>query len=72
MHPMDTTLHLDHARPMAVEPALHDHVRVPDGREGEVIGFYRRTCESVLVLFETGDSHEFSAPDVEVVGTAGI
>ena len=46
-------------------PALRAHVRVPDGREGDVIGFYRRDDESVLVLFSSGDSHEFLVADVE-------
>ncbi|HEX7581685.1 MAG TPA: hypothetical protein VF321_01240 [Gaiellaceae bacterium] len=51
----------------AYQPALHDHVRVPDGREGDVIGFYRRDDESVLVLFSSGESGEFLAPDVETL-----
>ena len=43
----------------------HDRVRVPDGRLGEVIGFYRREQESVLVQFASGGSSEFLASDVE-------
>jgi hypothetical protein len=50
-------------------PALHDRVRVPGGREGEVIGFYRRTNETVLVLFSSGKSDEFPEPDVELVAS---
>jgi hypothetical protein len=42
----------------------HDRVRVPDGRVGEVIGFYRRQDESVVVLFSTGRSDEFLTTDV--------
>jgi hypothetical protein len=42
----------------------HDRVRVPDGRIGEVIGFYRREQESVVVLFPSGRSHEFPTADV--------
>jgi hypothetical protein len=42
----------------------HDRVRVPDGRVGEVIGFYRRQDESVVVLFPTGRSDEFLTTDV--------
>jgi hypothetical protein len=42
----------------------HDHVRVPDGRVGEVIGFYRRQHESVVVLFASGRSDEFLTTDV--------
>jgi hypothetical protein len=32
----------------------YDHVRVPDGRIGEVIGFYREADEKILVLLDTG------------------
>jgi hypothetical protein len=39
----------------------HDRVRVPDGRIGEVIGFYRRADETVLVQFASGLSDEFLA-----------
>jgi hypothetical protein len=42
----------------------HDRVRVPDGRIGEVIGFYRRQDESVLVLFASGRADEFLTSDV--------
>ena len=44
----------------------HDRVRVPDGRVGEVIGFYRRQHESVVVLFATGTSDEFLTSDVKL------
>jgi hypothetical protein len=37
------------------EPALHDRVRVDGGREGTVIGFYRRDAEAVLVSFAGDD-----------------
>lgn len=43
----------------------HDRVRVPDGRVGEVIGFYRRQHESVVVLFVSGRTDEFLTTDVE-------
>jgi len=46
-------------------PALHDRVRVPDGREGEVIGFYRRKDESVVVRFSPNEFDQFLMPDVE-------
>jgi hypothetical protein len=42
----------------------HDRVCVPDGRIGEVIGFYRRQDESVVVLFSSGQSDEFLTTDV--------
>jgi hypothetical protein len=38
---------------------LYDRVRVPDGRVGSVIGFYRRDVVSVVVLFDSGDSGQF-------------
>ena len=46
---------------------LYDHVRVRDGREGQVIGFYRREHDSVVVRFPTGDSDEFFTPEVDPV-----
>jgi hypothetical protein len=42
----------------------HDRVRVPDGRVGEVIGFYLRQHESVVVLFASGRADEFLTTDV--------
>ena len=44
----------------------HDRVRVPDGRVGEVIGFYRREYESVVVLFPCGRSAEYLISDVRL------
>jgi hypothetical protein len=53
-------------RPLVVpRVGYHDRVRVPDGRIGEVIGFYRRECEAVLVLFSSGVSAELLLTDVE-------
>jgi hypothetical protein len=49
-------------RPETIE--TQDSVRVPDGRVGEVIGFYRREYESVVVLFATGVSSEFLTSEV--------
>jgi hypothetical protein len=49
----------------AYAPALHDRVRIPDGRAGEVIGFYRRTAESALVQLESGESIEVLVTDVQ-------
>ncbi len=43
----------------------NDHVLVPDGRVGVVIGFYRRQDESVVVLFPCGNSDEFLTTAVE-------
>jgi hypothetical protein len=50
-------------RPEAIE--TRDNVRVPDGRVGEVIGFYRREFESVVVLFASGRSSEFLTSEVQ-------
>lgn len=50
-------------RPEEVE--THDQVRVPDGRVGEVIGFYRREHESVVVQFAGGRSGEFLTSEVK-------
>ena len=53
-----------HVRPEKID--AHDRVRVPDGRVGEVIGFYRRQHETVVVLFATGASDEFLTSDVKL------
>jgi hypothetical protein len=43
----------------------HDRVRVPDGRNGEVIGFYRdEVVEQMLVLFDTGGSRRYPRADL--------
>jgi hypothetical protein len=56
---------------LAMHPAItpepinaHDRVRVPDGRIGQVIGFYVREIQSVVVLFAAGMSDEFLLSDV--------
>jgi hypothetical protein len=50
-------------------PALarHDHVRVPDGRIGEVIGFYREDDEPMLVLFGSGDTRRYGRADLRLM-----
>ena len=42
----------------------HDRVRVPDGRNGEVIGYYRDEVEHMLVLFDTGGSARYLRSDL--------
>jgi hypothetical protein len=37
----------------------YDRVRVPDGRTGEVLGFYCAEDERMLVLFDTGGSWRY-------------
>jgi hypothetical protein len=47
--------------------ALHARVRVPNGRVGSVIGFYRGPEEeSVVVGYDRGDSGAFPACDLIV------
>jgi hypothetical protein len=47
--------------------ACHDRVCVPDGRVGEVIGFYRRDEESVLVSFSVGAAAAFLTTEVSAL-----
>ncbi len=48
--------------------ACLDHVRVPDGRIGEVVGFYRGEAEPVmLVVFCSGDTDRFCRADLRLV-----
>ena len=47
--------------------ACHDHVRVPDGRIGEVVGFYRDSDEPMLVLFISGDTQRYGRADLRLV-----
>jgi hypothetical protein len=48
--------------------ACLDHVRVPDGRIGEVVGFYRGEDEPMmLVVFCSGDSDRYSRADLRLV-----
>jgi hypothetical protein len=42
----------------------HDRVRVPDGRNGEVIGFYRDEVEQMLVQFDTGGTRRYLPTDL--------
>jgi hypothetical protein len=44
-------------------------VSVPGGRVGEVVGFYRRAQEAVVVLFSSGKTEEFLTADVELFAT---
>lgn len=52
------------AAPTQPELSLHDRVVTPDGREGEVVGFYRSEDASVLVSFSAYDAGKFRASDV--------
>jgi hypothetical protein len=55
----------DHCDPPLL--ARRGYVRVPDGRIGTVIGFYKRVEESVVVKFASGDSAEFPTGEVEIM-----
>lgn len=46
---------------------VRDRVSVPDGRDGQVIGFYMRDPESVLVMFSEGQCEEFPPAHVASV-----
>ena len=46
------------------ELTLHDRVVTPDGREGEVVGFFRSEEKSVLVSFSASDTGKYRATDV--------
>jgi hypothetical protein len=48
----------------------HDRVRVPDGRNGEVIGFYRGEVEQMLVRFDTGGSRRYLPADLLRLGVS--
>jgi hypothetical protein len=49
--------------------ALHcdDRVLVPDGRTGEVIGFYRGDDERMLVLFDSGGTQRYVRGDLRLL-----
>jgi hypothetical protein len=47
--------------------STYDRVRISDGRTGEVVGFYRRHDESLLVKFASGEVGEFPLHDVELL-----
>jgi hypothetical protein len=46
---------------------INDRVSVPDNRVGNVIGFYCRQPETVLVLFDSGESREYAPADLHRV-----
>jgi hypothetical protein len=62
-----TAVLLQPPRKDATRIAFHDRVRVPDGRIGEIKGFYRRSVESALVSFPRGGAEEFLISEVEPI-----
>ena len=56
----------------ALEPerriAPHDRVAVPDGRLGKAVGFYCRLPQTVLVMFDSGDTAEYEPADLQRLG----
>lgn len=65
---VDRTPAVENTRPIA----RHDRVRVPDGRIGEVIGFYRADDLPMLVGFARGDSQRYSRADLRPLGWPGL
>ena len=63
-------------QPMIFEPqdriGLNDRVSVPDGRVGSVIGFYCRAPDTLLVLFDSGDSREYAPAELERLSMAAL
>ena len=48
--------------------ARSDHVRVPDGRIGEVVGFYRGEDEpEILVMFCSGDTDRYCRAELRLI-----
>ena len=47
--------------------ALHDRVRLPGRRVGEVLGFYRSEQDLVLVRLEDGETCRFARADVRLL-----
>jgi hypothetical protein len=56
---------IDRSPHLSAVSVRHNRVRVPDGRIGTVLGYYRREEETVLVKFTSGTSREFLSADVE-------
>ena len=46
---------------------FHDRVQVPDGRTGEIVGFYRTKTEMALVRLADGESCKFVLSELELV-----
>ena len=44
-----------------------DRVRVPDGRVGEVIGFYRAEEDAALVRLDSGDTRKYVRGDLRPI-----
>ena len=46
---------------------FRDRVRVPDGRTGTVVGFYRTRSEMALVRCDNGETRKFALSELQVV-----
>jgi len=44
-----------------------DRVRAPDGRVGEVIGFYRAEEDAALVRLDSGDTRKYVRGDLRPI-----
>jgi hypothetical protein len=49
-----------------VDIRFRDQVRVPDGRTGDVVGFYRTKTEMALVVLVTGEARKFVLSELEL------
>jgi hypothetical protein len=49
-----------------VDIRFRDHVNVPDGRTGKVVGFYRTKTEMALVRLDDGESCKFVLSELQL------
>jgi hypothetical protein len=61
------TVEENHVNDVPAGLECRDLVRVPDGRIGEIVGFYRRPVEAVVVGFPSGASAEFDISEIRAV-----
>jgi len=52
--------------PTGMDIRFHDRVRVPDGRTGNVVRFYRTRTEMALVVLVTGEARKFVLSELEL------
>jgi hypothetical protein len=66
---MADRLHMPRDQPPAERRliACRDHVRVPGGRVGEVIGFYRNDEDLVLVRLGCDERRRYARGDLRLV-----
>jgi hypothetical protein len=52
--------------PTRIDIRFGDQVHVPDGRTGNVVGFYRTKTEMALVRFDDGEPCKFVLSELEL------